>query len=72
MLAIGKSSAVLKGGKKDAKKFLKKDHSDHNMVVAIRIRPLNTQEVLRGEQEIIRTEDKLLVSNMFKLFNAVF
>ena len=31
-------------GKKDAKKFLKKDHHDQNMVVAIRIRPLSNNE----------------------------
>lgn len=48
--------------KVDAKKFLRKDHSDQNMLVAIRIRPLNGQEITRGEQEIIRAEDKLLVS----------
>jgi len=28
-------------GKKKAEKFLKEDHSDTNMLVAIRIRPLN-------------------------------
>ena len=35
-------------GKKDAKKFLKKDHHDQNMVVAIRIRPLSNNERERG------------------------
>jgi hypothetical protein len=49
--------------KKDAKKFLKKDHSDQNMLVAIRIRPLSQREVALGDQEIVRTEDKLLVSH---------
>ena len=63
-------SAVAKGGKKlvgnqkqqVAKKFLKKDHSDSNMMVAIRIRPLDNKEKANKEFEIIRTEDKLLVS----------
>lgn len=27
-----------------ANKFLKKDHHDSNMVVAVRVRPLNTRE----------------------------
>jgi len=35
-------------GKKDARKFLKKDHSDQNMVVAIRIRPLSQMEIEKG------------------------
>ena len=48
--------------KKDARKFLKKDHTDENMLVAIRIRPLNQREVDNNDKEIIRTEDKLLVS----------
>jgi hypothetical protein len=57
------SSKVAVVSKKDAaKKFLKKDHTDQNMLVAIRIRPLNGQEISRNEQEIIRAEDKLLVS----------
>jgi hypothetical protein len=39
------------GGSKQAaaKKFLKKDHSDQNMVVAIRIRPLNSMEKNKNE-----------------------
>ena len=45
-----------------AKKFLKKDHSDSNMMVAIRIRPLDNKEKANKEFEIIRTEDNLLVS----------
>ena len=53
------------GGKKDAKKFLKKDHHDQNMVVAIRIRPLSNNERERGQNTIIRTEDKLLVSYIY-------
>ena len=52
-----------KGGpvKKKAEKFLKDDHSDTNMLVAIRIRPLNPREVSINEKDIIRSEDKLLV-----------
>ncbi len=50
---------------KEAKKFLKKDHSDSNMLVAIRIRPMDAKEKANKELEIIRTEDKLLVSNIF-------
>ena len=72
-------SAVVKGGKKlvnnnrngggaqkqqVAKKFLKKDHSDSNMMVAIRIRPLDNKEKSNKEFEIIRAEDKLLVSSI--------
>ena len=48
-----------------AKKFLKKDHSDSNMMVAIRIRPLDNKEKSNKEFEIIRAEDKLLVSLIF-------
>ena len=47
-----------------AKKFLKKDHSDSNMMVAIRIRPLDQREKGLKDFEIIRTEDKLLVSKI--------
>ena len=36
------------------------------MVVAIRIRPLNSMEKNKNEQEIIRAEDKLLVSQKIK------
>ena len=62
-----------KGGpaKKKAEKFLKDDHSDTNMLVAIRIRPLNPREVSINEKDIIRSEDKLLVrsslNNKFKI-----
>ena len=34
------------------------------MLVAIRIRPLSTNELSKNEQEIIRAEDKLLVSTL--------
>ena len=47
--------------KKKAEKFIKEDHSDTNMLVAIRIRPLNQKEIGNKEQDIIRSEDKLLV-----------
>jgi hypothetical protein len=47
--------------KKKAEKFIKEDHSDTNMLVAIRIRPLNQKEVGNNEMDIIRSEDKLLV-----------
>ena len=61
-----------KGGpaKKKAEKFLKDDHSDTNMLVAIRIRPLNPREVSINEKDIIRSEDKLLVrSSLNHKFN---
>ena len=59
------------GSKRDqAKKFLKKEHGDHNMLVAIRIRPLSTMESQRGEQEIIRAEDRLLVSTQPHLYTS--
>lgn len=52
-------------GAKNAKKFLSKDHSDSNMLVAIRIRPMDPKEKFNKELEIIRTDDKLLVSYKF-------
>ena len=64
---VKKQGKVPGQGKKQAKQFLKKDHHDENMLVAIRIRPLNNAENAKGESEIIRTEDKLLVSK-FNLF----
>jgi len=48
--------------KKKAEKFLKEDHTDSNMLVAIRIRPLSQKEVVNQDKDIIRAEDKLLVS----------
>ena len=48
--------------KKKAEKFIKEDHTDSNMLVAIRIRPLAQREVQVNDLDIIRTEDKLLVS----------
>lgn len=60
---------MAKKGKKKAEKFLNKDHSDSNMLVAIRIRPLNSKEVANNEMDIIRTEDKLLVRQHHWLIN---
>jgi hypothetical protein len=45
----------------EAKKFLKKDHHDSNMLVAIRIRPLSQKEYQGNEFSIVKAEDKLLV-----------
>ena len=47
--------------KKKAEKFIKEDHTDSNMMVAIRIRPLAQKEVLVNDLDSIRSEDKLLV-----------
>lgn len=52
---------VKKAGKKKAEKFIKEDHSDTNMLVSIRIRPLNQKEIQVNDIDIIRSEDKLLV-----------
>lgn len=54
-----------KNKKKKAEKFLKKDHTDSNMLVAIRIRPLSQKEIQSNEKDIIRSEDKLLVISVF-------
>ena len=67
-----KKAAIKSGKGNDAKKFLKKDHHDTNMVVAIRIRPLWQREIDSGQQEIIRTEDKLLVSYIFNFYFDVY
>jgi len=45
----------------EAEQFLEKDHSDSNMVVAIRVRPLATREIGLGDFETVSIEDKLLV-----------
>lgn len=47
-----------------AKKILNKGPLDSNMMVAIRIRPLDNKEKANKEFEIIRAEDKLLVSEV--------
>ena len=51
-------------GKKKGEKFIAKDHSDSNMLVSIRIRPLNQKEQQSEEYDIIRSEDKLLVRSV--------
>jgi len=33
---------------------LKRDHHDHNMVVAVRVRPLSSKEIQRGDFDIIQ------------------
>ena len=38
----------------DAKKFLKKDHHDSNMVVAVRIRPLSNREIAAKDFEVVQ------------------
>ena len=45
----------------DAEQFIDKDHSDSNMLVAIRLRPLASKEISNEDFEIISIEDKLLV-----------
>ena len=45
----------------EAKKFLKKDHHDSNMVVAVRVRPMSTKEVQAKDFEIIQPQDKLII-----------
>ena len=47
----GKKVAALKTNA--AKKFLKADHHDHNMVVAVRLRPMTRNEVQGREVDII-------------------
>jgi len=42
--------------------FIKKDHFDTNMLVAIRIRPMATKELFVNDFEILSVEDKLIVS----------
>lgn len=46
---------------KEAKEFLDKDHSDKNMLVTIRVRPLSEQEVANKIMSIVAVEDKLLI-----------
>ena len=45
----------------EAAQFINKDHSDLNMVVAIRVRPLAPKEISNAELAILSIEDKLLV-----------
>lgn len=46
----------------EAEKFIDADHSDSNMVVAIRVRPISAKEISSGDFETITIEDKLLVT----------
>ena len=55
----GKKVAALKTNA--AKKFLKADHHDHNMVVAVRLRPMTRNEVQSREVDIISLQDKMIV-----------
>jgi kinesin family protein 18/19 len=55
----GKKVAALKTNA--AKKFLKADHHDHNMVVAVRLRPMTRNEVQSREIDIISLQDKMIV-----------
>jgi len=41
--------------------FIKKDHFDSNMLVAIRLRPLSPRELMYNDFEILSVEDKLIV-----------
>lgn len=41
--------------------FLKKNHSDANMLVAIWVRPLSEREIADKENDIVSAEDKLLI-----------
>lgn len=45
----------------EAEQFLNIDHSDSNMVVAIRARPLSQREASNMELYILSIEDKLMV-----------
>ena len=45
----------------EAKKFLKKDHHDSNMVVAVRIRPMSTRELAARDIPVVQPQDKLIL-----------
>ena len=45
----------------NGKNFIKKDHSDKNMLVTIRVRPLWQSEINNKVLDIITAEDKLLI-----------
>jgi kinesin family protein 18/19 len=46
---------------KESKDFLHTDHSDKNMLVTIRVRPLSEQEISNKIMSVISVEDKLLI-----------
>lgn len=37
----------------EAKRFLRKDHHDSNMVVAVRIRPMSSKEIQNRDFEVV-------------------
>lgn len=43
------------------KRFINKDHSDRNMLVTIRVRPLWKEEIENKIFNIVTVEDKLLI-----------
>jgi hypothetical protein len=45
-----------------AKNFLQKDHGDSNMIVAVRVRPLNSKEINKEDMDIISVQEKMIVS----------
>lgn len=45
----------------NGKNFIKSDHSDKNMLVTIRVRPLSEQEIASKTLDIVAVEDKLLI-----------
>lgn len=48
--------------KKEAQKFIEnKTQQDSNMLVAIRIRPLDQREIKLGDYDIVRAQDRMLV-----------
>lgn len=49
----------------DPEQFLNNDHSDSNMVVAIRVRPLSPKEISNMEYSILSIEDKLMVTGFY-------
>lgn len=55
------TSDITKLKKKAAEHFIDQDHSDSNMVVAIRVRPISSKELSNGDFDTIAIEDKLLV-----------
>jgi len=44
-----------------AKQFLRKDHHDSNMVVAVRIRPLSQKEIVAKDFAVVQPQDKLII-----------
>jgi hypothetical protein len=40
---------------------MEKDKEESNIIVAVRIRPLNVREIQAGEWDVIRTQDNMIV-----------